>query len=209
MRRWLAALMVLSACAGGGHSQPTTAPASLPTVADVSDAAAGDAVITAPATAPTAGSTSLTSSTTLADPDLVVPNGFDLVGARATTADGTTCDLCLWLADSSELRSQGLMGVTDFGSADGMAFVYPGPTTTRFWMKDTPLPLSIAFYGSGGEFLDSFDMDPCVSEDSAECVRYPTPRGFVVAVETHQGGLAELDMTAGSTLTLLDLPCQP
>ena len=101
------------------------------------------------------------------------------------------------------------MFVTDFGPADGMAFVYAGPTTTRFWMKDTPLPLSIAFFGSDGQFLDSFDMDPCVSDDSAECVRYPTPVGFVVAIETRQGGLAELDMIEGSTLELLDLPCQP
>jgi hypothetical protein len=59
-----------------------------------------------------------------------------------------------------------------------------------------------------GVFVDSFDMDPCVAEDSADCPRYPTPPDFIVAVETHQGGLEALDMTTGSTLELLDLPCQ-
>jgi len=138
----------------------------------------------------------------------VAPAGFDLTAARVTAADGTVCELCLWLADSVELRNRGLMGVTDLGPADGMAFVYPEPHTTRFWMKDTLLPLSIVFYGSNGEFLDSFDMEPCVARNSEDCARYPTATDFVIAVETHQGGLPGIGMLAGSTLELFDLACR-
>jgi len=98
------------------------------------------------------------------------------------------------------------MSVTDLGPADGMAFRYPRPTTTRFWMRNTLLPLSIAFYGPDRMFLDSFDMEPCVT---SECARYPTPTDFLVAVETYRGELAEIGMVAGSSLELLDLPCQP
>ncbi len=135
-----------------------------------------------------------------------VPGGFELTAARVTTADGRVCELCLWLADSPQQRNRGLMSVTDLGPADGMAFRYPRPTTTRFWMKNTLLPLSIAFYGPDRMFLDSFDMEPCVTGD---CVRYPTPADFVVAVETYRGDLAALGMVADSSLELLDLPCKP
>lgn len=143
------------------------------------------------------------------EPDPVRPSGFELIAARVTAGDGTVCELCLWLADSVELRNRGLMGVTDLGPADGMAFVYPEPHTTRFWMKDTLLPLSIAFYAADAEFIGSFDMQPCVAVDSNECERYPTPTDFLIAVETAQGELATAGLLAGSTLQLLELPCEP
>ena len=135
---------------------------------------------------------------------LVTPSGFDRVRATATAPDGTVCDLCLWVADTPELRSRGLMGVTDLGDADGMAFRYSAPHSGSFWMKDTLLDLSIAFFDADGGFLQSFDMEPCRADP---CRRYPTPRGFVVAVETALGDLGELSLVAGSELVLTDRPC--
>ncbi len=96
------------------------------------------------------------------------------------------------------------MNVTDLGNADGMAFVYPLPRTGNFWMKDTLLPLSIAFFGAGGDHLGEFDMDPCTADP---CPRYRTARDFVIAVETHQGELPELGIGPGSSIELTDLPC--
>src|SRR5688572_20419111 len=82
-----------------------------------------------------------TTTTTIGEP-AVTPVGFERVAATAVTADGIACELCLWLADTPELRSRGLMGVTDFDGADGMLFRYPSLTSTTFWMKDTVMPLS-------------------------------------------------------------------
>lgn len=197
----MASLFVLSACAGGGQSQ-STAP-----TAPVAESAPTPGPATTDRGIPTPSDAVATAPTTAVDPDLVVPAGFEMEAARVTTADGTVCDLCLWMADTVELRNRGLMSVESLGPADGMGFVYPESVTTRFWMKDTLLPLSIAFYGVDGAFVDSFDMDPCTAEDSSDCPRYPTPPDFIVAVETYQGGLEALDMTTGSTLELLDLPC--
>ncbi|MEY2960020.1 MAG: hypothetical protein RLZZ01_2588 [Actinomycetota bacterium] len=132
------------------------------------------------------------------------PVGFDRVVATAIGPDGDRCDLCLWLADSSSTRSRGLMGVTELGPADGMAFRYPTVHTGNFWMKDTLIPLSIAFYGPDGSFLDSFDMEPCTADP---CPKYPTPRGFHVAVEVPAGDLGAFELVAGSELVLTDLPC--
>ena len=71
-------------------------------------------------------------------------------------------------------------------------------------MKNTVLPLSIAFYGPDGAYLDAFDMAPCTADP---CPTYPTPDGFVIAIETYQGALADLAIGPGSTLAQSDLPC--
>jgi len=135
----------------------------------------------------------------------VVPVGFERVAATAVTAEGTVCELCLWLADNNDSRALGLMHATSLGDADGMLFQYGGPTSGAFWMKNTVMPLSIAFYDETGAYLDSFDMEPCTADP---CPSYPTPDDFVHAIETTQGDLSEFGLTPGSLLTVTDLPCE-
>ena len=147
-------------------------------------------------------------STRAPSSDLVRPEGFERVSATITAADGTVCEVCLWLAETGDQRSRGLMGVTDVGTSDGtaegMAFVYPRPHTGTFWMKNTLLPLSIAFFAESGEYLSSFDMEPCTAEP---CPTYPTAPDFTVAIEVPQGDLPSLAIAEGSILDLSDLPC--
>ncbi|HEY3483946.1 MAG TPA: DUF192 domain-containing protein [Ilumatobacteraceae bacterium] len=134
----------------------------------------------------------------------VRPEGFGTMAARSTAADGTVCELCLWIADDEEQRPRGLMGVTDLAGRDGMAFVYTEPHTTAFTMRNTIMPLSIAFFGPDGSQLGNFDMEPCTAEP---CPLYPTPDGFTVAVEVPQGAIDELAMGPGSRLDLLGTDC--
>lgn len=207
--------MLLTACASGSGATVDSTPS--PTV-DAEPVVSTSTVArpTAPATiAPstTGGSTTDATEpatpTTLGAPEesvpAVFPEGFDATRAIVTTADGDECDVCVWLADTSQQRSRGLMFVTDLGSADGMAFRYPRPHTGTFWMENTVLPLSIAFFAPDGDFVESFDMEPCISDT---CPKYSTPRGFAVAVEVPQGELTAFGMVAGSRLELLDLPCE-
>ena len=46
----------------------------------------------------------------------------------------------------------------------GMAFVYPEDVRGAFWMKDTLIPLSIAFYSGDGRILKILDMEPCKAD---------------------------------------------
>ncbi len=71
-------------------------------------------------------------------------------------------------------------------------------------MKNTVLPLSIAFFAADGTHLGEFDMAPCTSDP---CPSYPTPRDFTYAVEVAQGGLGELAIAPGSVLAVGSLPC--
>ena len=134
------------------------------------------------------------------------PQGFGLVAAEVTAADGEVCQLCLWLAETAEQRSRGLMGVTDLGPADGMLFRYASPSTGTYWMRDTPMPLSIAFFADG-TFVSSADMTPCLGDAVTGCPRYPAAGPFTAAVEVPTGQLAELGIAAGSQLEVLDTPC--
>lgn len=154
----------------------------------------------------TSSSSDTIAPTTVA-PEAVTPQGYRSMQATATTAEGEECELCVWVADTPALRRSGLMHVTDLGRGDAMAFVYPAPHTGSFWMMNTPMPLSIAFFGPDGGFLDAFDMDPCVAQ--LGCPTYRTAQNFTVALEAPQGNLADLGIAEGSHLTLTSLPCTP
>ncbi len=137
----------------------------------------------------------------------VVPTGFDQTAAVVTLADGTVCELCLWVADTDVDRARGLMGVTDLGGADGMVFVYTEPTSGNFWMKDTVMPLTIGFFAADGAFVSATDMEPCTEANPALCARYAPAGPYTHAVEVPAGRLEELGIGPGSQLRLLPGAC--
>jgi uncharacterized membrane protein (UPF0127 family) len=94
------------------------------------------------------------------------------------------------VASEPQQRSHGLMFVTDLGDLDGMLFVWEEDTTTSFWMKDTPLPLDIAFFRFDGTLVDLFSMEPCVAEP---CERYQASDSYRYALEAPRGAFAVID----------------
>jgi uncharacterized membrane protein (UPF0127 family) len=206
LQRWTVvvacvAAAALSACGGSSGDGDAAAPTS--STAPVAGAA--PTTTAAPATG-TAAADPTTTSTGV--PARVAPAGFATVPGVVTAADGATCEVCLWLADEPALRAQGLMGVTDLSGADGMVFRWDEPTTGGFWMRDTPSPLSIAFYDADGAFVSATDMAPCLQPTpDAECARYAAAGPYAFAVEVAAGGLDELLMGPGSRLALHDGDC--
>ena len=99
------------------------------------------------------------------------------------------------LAQSPEQRSTGLMFRTAMGTNEGMLFVFDEAGTQCFWMKNTLLPLSIAFLADDGTVVNVADMQPQTTEShcSAQPVRY--------ALEMNQGWFARRGVTSGSKLT--------
>lgn len=130
------------------------------------------------------------------------PEGFALVGARVTSVDGLVCEVCVWLADDSAERSQGLMGVTDLGDAVGMVFAWDEPVTNRFVMIETPTPLSIAWFDATGAYVSESDMEPCLDADPSTCARYSAAAPYVLAIEMFQGELDVIGIGPGSRLEL-------
>lgn len=140
-----------------------------------------------------------------------IDGDFGEVAVTITAANGDTCELCLLHADTPELRSQGLMEVTDpdLGGYDGMLFDHGGATSGAYWMKNTPMPLSIAYWDEAGSFVSSVDMEPCLDDETARCPSYPADDRFRFALEVTQGGLEEILAGEGSTLVVDGTDCYP
>src|SRR4051812_46573446 len=115
--------------------------------------------------------------------------GFDEVAVEVTNQAGDLLEWCLLLAQAAEQYTQGLMRVTDLGDYQGMLFDFPdGERTGGFWMRDTALPLSIAYLDSDGTIVSTADMDPCLDLGD-QCPSYPPTESYADTVEVPQGGL--------------------
>ena len=120
--------------------------------------------------------------------------GFDEVGVEVTNQVGEVLEWCLLLAAAAEQYTQGLMRVTDLGDYAGMLFDFPpGDRDGGFWMRDTALPLSIAYLDAEGRIVSTADMDPCL-DLGTECPSYPPEGVYEDTVEVVQGGLAALGL---------------
>jgi len=64
------------------------------------------------------------------------------------------------VARTEDEKSRGLMFREKLGPDEGMLFIYEREEFLSFWMKNTPLPLSIAFLDQNGRIVDIQDMEP-------------------------------------------------
>ena len=64
------------------------------------------------------------------------------------------------VAATPEARQRGLMHRTRLAADQGMLFVFPGDEVRCMWMKDTPLPLAVAFLDANGGLLNLVEMRP-------------------------------------------------
>jgi uncharacterized membrane protein (UPF0127 family) len=108
---------------------------------------------------------------------------------------------CLLLAANAAQRERGLMQITDpaLGGYDGMLFRYDHDVTEAFWMRNTPMPLSIAYVGAGGTVVTAVDMTPCA--DDPGCPPYPAAGPYRFTIEVPQGKLPALGIVQGAVIT--------
>ena len=104
------------------------------------------------------------------------------------------------IAQTDEHRTRGLMGRESLPEDAGMIFIYFEPRTTGFWMKDTLIPLSIAFIGEDQVINEIIDMDPCTEDP---CPTYTPKEEYRAALEVNQGAFEEWGIEVGDTVTIL------
>lgn len=100
------------------------------------------------------------------------------------------------IADTDAERQTGLMGRTALAEDAGMLFVFDQQRPLSFWMKDTLIPLSIAYIDEGGAIVDIQDMQPLdeTPHPSAAPARYALEvnQGFFEARGVQLGDWVEL-----------------
>ena len=98
------------------------------------------------------------------------------------------------LALTTTQQMTGMMWRTEMGTNEGMLFVYEQADRRCFWMRNTLVPLSIAFLADDGSIVNIADMKPRSEQShcSAQPVRY--------ALEMNQGWFAKRGMKPGFKL---------
>lgn len=108
--------------------------------------------------------------------------------------DGVIIPIDVEIAISQEEQAQGLMGRKHLADGRGMLFWYRADTRMHFWMKNTLIPLSIAFIDSTGTIQEIYEMKPLSLKtiSSKNSVRY--------ALEVPLGWFDRMNLPVGSRL---------
>ena len=103
------------------------------------------------------------------------------------------------VADSDEERAHGLMHRESLPEDAGMIFVFAEEHSGGFWMKDTLIPLSIAFADGDGRVLRILDMEPCEADP---CRIYDPGVSYRSALEVNRGAFSEWGVEEVNSLRL-------
>ena len=97
---------------------------------------------------------------------------------------------------TEEEKARGLMFRQELGTDEGMLFVYGKEEFLTFWMKNTPLPLSIAFLDPKGRIVDIQDMEPFSLRT------HTSSRRALYALEMNRGWFRKNGIGVGDMVTL-------
>lgn len=111
-------------------------------------------------------------------------------------SDGRKVRVKAEIADTGLEREKGLMYRTSMPENHGMLFVFDHPAVLRFWMKNTLIPLSVAFIDSKGRIVDIQSMEPRTEtvHSSKKPARY--------ALEMNQGFFRKHHIEVGDRVEL-------
>lgn len=99
------------------------------------------------------------------------------------------------VAMTQQQQQQGLMFRDRLGENEGMLFAYGAPAQVCMWMKNTLLPLSVAFIDAHGKIVNIEDMKPQTM--TSHC-----GKGLVYyALEMNQGWFKQRNIRAGSIIS--------
>ena len=102
------------------------------------------------------------------------------------------------VAYTFETRARGLMFRESLGPNEGMFFVFPQAEMQCMWMKNTLIPLSVAFLDEKGKVVSISDMRP--QTETSHCAAAPAK----FALEMSGGWFAAKGIRAGATIIGLD-----
>ena len=107
-------------------------------------------------------------------------------------AGGPQFDVRVEIADDEAERQRGLMERTTLPKDAGMLFVFGREQELSFWMRNTRIPLSIAYIDADGRIVDIEDMEPFDDQ-----TKHPSAEPSKYALEVNQGFFEERSIEVG------------
>lgn len=116
---------------------------------------------------------------------------------RVKLSIGGKHDFTVWVQDTEAKREEGMMFLEDkdFTAKQGMIFIFKQPEIQRFWMKNTFVPLDIAYIGADGKINTIYTM-----KEFDTTTDYSSKKPSMYVLEAKAGifkklGIKEGDMT--------------
>ncbi len=116
-------------------------------------------------------------------------------GMRTTQIRVGAHPLKVEVVQSDPEREKGLMFRKSMGANDGMLFIFAEPAYHAMWMKNTLIPLSVAFVDGEGVILNILDMEPQTLDT------HMSAGPSIYAIETNKGWFAQKKIKAGDKVT--------
>ncbi|WP_338291634.1 DUF192 domain-containing protein [Planctobacterium marinum] len=101
-------------------------------------------------------------------------------------------------ADTWELRARGLMYRTELCQQCGMLFKFDRERLISMWMKNTFIPLDVAFFKKNGEIVDIKQMQPL------DLTSVPSSKPVLYALEMNEGWFAANGVKEGNSIEVLE-----
>ena len=107
------------------------------------------------------------------------------------------------VAATDETRQKGLMFRETMAKNSGMLFIFPDVAYHAMWMRNTPLPLAVAYMDASGKIVSIHEMQPLTetSHQASGPARY--------ALEMNSGWFTRHQVKAGDTVKGLDKAPKP
>jgi uncharacterized protein len=124
---------------------------------------------------------------------------FDRARVEIDTGEQTVT-VRVEVAETASQQELGLMHRDDLPADEGMVFLFERDQTGGFWMKNTRIPLSIAYYDAEGRIVRILDMDPCTADP---CRTYDPGVAYRGALEVNRGAFRRWGVEPGDRLTVI------
>ena len=138
------------------------------------------------------------------------PNVLGTLGTVDVTIKGQPFKL--WLADDDDERERGLMFITSEqmaplanGTKRGMIFIFDHEQFLSFWMKNTIIPLDIAYLDADGAVVTTYTMAPLDTRSGRYMSRAPS----LYAIEVNADVWKQLDLRDDDKIELPESVTKP
>ena len=128
------------------------------------------------------------------------------VDYRLEPAGGSPVTVRLEVAADPATRARGLMEREQVPPGTGMVFLYPADVAESFWMKNTLVPLSIAFVAADGRVVSVSEMTPCKADP---CPSYAPAGPYRYAIELAAGSFGDAGVGPGARVVPVDPAALP